>query len=81
MRDRHFPRLCTACQAPMARQESACWRCGTEWASEDEPRIALRVIHGGAPEEARLSAERWVDEGGSLGTEATDPASGAVESG
>lgn len=48
MRDRHFPRLCRSCQAPMARQEDACWRCGTDWATEAEPRTALRVISGGA---------------------------------
>jgi hypothetical protein len=34
----------------MARQEAACWRCGTQWATEDgRPRTALRVIPGGAP--------------------------------
>ena len=38
MRDRHFPRICRSCQAPLARQEHACWRCGTDWAIEDEPR-------------------------------------------
>jgi hypothetical protein len=48
MRDRHFPRLCRSCQAPMARQEGTCWGCGTHWAAEDEPRIALRLIPGGA---------------------------------
>jgi hypothetical protein len=36
----------------MARQEDACWRCGTQWANEDEPRTALRVIDGGAPAHA-----------------------------
>jgi hypothetical protein len=48
MRNRHFPRLCRSCQAPMARQEDACWRCGAHWAAEDEPRTALRLIPGGA---------------------------------
>ena len=48
MRDRHFPRLCSSCRAPMARQEDACWRCGVQWASEGRPRNALRVIGGGA---------------------------------
>jgi hypothetical protein len=32
----------------MARQEAACWSCGTQWADEDVPRTALRVIAGGA---------------------------------
>ena len=34
MRDRHFPRLCRSCQAPMARQEDDCWRCGAPWVME-----------------------------------------------
>jgi predicted amidophosphoribosyltransferase len=73
MRNRHFPRLCGSCQAPMGRQEDTCWRCGTRWAAEDEPRAALRVIPGGASThneraatQARLDAERWIDEGGSV---------------
>ena len=48
MRERHFPRVCRTCHAPMARQEDTCWRCGTRWASEDGPRTTLRVIAGGA---------------------------------
>lgn len=28
---RHFPRLCRSCDAPMARQEDSCWRCGAVW--------------------------------------------------
>ena len=28
IRARHHPRLCRTCQAPMARQETSCWRCG-----------------------------------------------------
>jgi hypothetical protein len=64
----------------MARQEDACWRCGTQWASEDAPRTALQVIPGGALEEARLDAERWIDEGGSFDREITGPLP-AAESG
>jgi predicted amidophosphoribosyltransferase len=64
MRDRHFPRLCGRCHAPMARQEDACWRCGTRWASEDRPRT-LQAVSGAAPD-ARLQTERWIDEGGSF---------------
>jgi hypothetical protein len=100
MRDRHFPRLCRSCQAPMARQEDACWRCGIQWASEDGRGTALRVIPGGvstevadaprpgiaatvigdarAATQARLDADRWIDEGGSLGSEATAPSQAAV---
>jgi hypothetical protein len=49
MRNRHFPRVCLSCQAPMARQEATCWHCGTEWAAEDAPQRALRVVPGEAP--------------------------------
>ena len=73
MRDRHLPRLCRHCHAPMARQENACWQCGTQWASEDAPRTALEVLCGGAPDEARLDEDRWFDEGGSFGREITAP--------
>src|SRR3954452_24690854 len=60
--------------APMAHQEDTCWRCGTQWATEDRPRTPLHVIPGGAPtdavgraravNEARPATDRWVDEGG-----------------
>jgi hypothetical protein len=59
----------------MGRQDDACWRCGTQWAAEDEPRTALRLIPGGgsahsanerAATQARLDADRWIDEGGSV---------------
>jgi hypothetical protein len=36
-RQRHFPRLCQSCQAPMAVQEDNCWACGALW---DSSRIA-----------------------------------------
>jgi hypothetical protein len=56
----------------MARQEDTCWRCGTQWASEDGPRTTLTVIAGGARgvADARLDAERWTNEGGSVAAEA-----------
>ena len=47
MRDRHFPRICGSCESPLARQEKACWHCGTPWATEDEPTTVLRLIQGG----------------------------------
>jgi predicted amidophosphoribosyltransferase len=91
MRDRHFPRLCRSCRAPMARQEDTCWRCDTHWAAEDGPRTTLQVIAGGADTQvadrpqhrtvavadtaraaadARLDADRWMNEGGSFDSEA-----------
>lgn len=81
MRDRHLPRVCHHCHAPMARQEDACWRCGTRWASEDEPRTALQLIPGVASDEARLHTDRWTDEGGSIGREAVEPAPAAAAEG
>jgi hypothetical protein len=49
----------------MARQEDSCWRCGTSWATEDQPRTTLRVIPGGA--------DRWTHEGGTYASEVTLP--------
>jgi RNA polymerase subunit RPABC4/transcription elongation factor Spt4 len=69
MRDRHIPRVCRSCHAPMARQEDTCWRCGTQWASEDRPRTTLTVIAGGASD-ASVAADRWANEGGSVAAEA-----------
>jgi hypothetical protein len=64
----------------MARQAETCWRCGTQWASEDEPRTRLRVISGGTPaaaagneravRAARIEMDRWADEGGRVPLEA-----------
>jgi hypothetical protein len=30
MLDRHLPRLCASCSAPMARQQQECWKCGAQ---------------------------------------------------
>jgi hypothetical protein len=54
IRDRHHPRLCRTCQAPMARQEASCWRCGaacdagraTRAAAPPEPLGSLRARTG-----------------------------------
>jgi hypothetical protein len=70
----------------MARQENACWRCGARWASEEVPRTALRVITGGplvrpaaaAVADARLDADRWMNEGGSVDSQAAAVALPAV---
>jgi predicted amidophosphoribosyltransferase len=72
MRERHFPRLCRTCRAPMARQEDTCWRCGAQWASEDAPPTRLKVLAGGAHpvSDALSDADRWANEGGSVAVEA-----------
>jgi hypothetical protein len=72
MRERHFPRLCHHCQAPMARQENTCWRCGTAWASEGEPQTTLRLIHGDAHTQLE-DADRWTNEGVSFASEVPLP--------
>jgi hypothetical protein len=89
MRHRHVPRLCRSCQAPMARQDDACWRCDTEWVSEDTPRTRLRVIRGGASVavaaderavvQARIDMERWATEGGSVPAEAAAVLGAAIK--
>jgi predicted amidophosphoribosyltransferase len=56
MRDRHIPRLCHSCSAPMSRQEDTCWRCGTRWVSEDGPRTTLKLIVGEARFDVPASA-------------------------
>ena len=68
--NRHIPRVCRNCHAPMASQEDSCWRCGTQWASEAGPRTTLTLIAGGAAEGA---ADRWANEGGSVAAEAALP--------
>jgi predicted amidophosphoribosyltransferase len=68
-RNRHIPRVCHSCHAPMASQEDTCWRCGTQWASEDGKRTPLTLIPGGASD-ARLATDRWANEGGSVAAEA-----------
>jgi hypothetical protein len=93
MRERHFPRVCRACRAPMARQEDTCWRCGAPWASVDAPWPPLQGIDGGmathgagAPDpsiavadsaraaaDARVDADRWINDGGSVAAEAAVP--------
>jgi hypothetical protein len=68
MSDRHVPRLCHSCTAPMASQEDSCWHCGVQWASEDVPSTTLRAIAGGllahpvtelARAEMRHDNDRW----------------------
>ena len=68
----------------MARQEDACWQCGARWASEDVPQTTLRVIAGGqltrdtAGAAARLDADRWMNEGGSVDSQVAAVAAVAV---
>jgi hypothetical protein len=65
MRNRHLPRLCRNCQAPMAGHEATCWRCGVEWASEDAPPTTLRLIPTAAPGDAGAATPLRVAAAGS----------------
>jgi hypothetical protein len=56
----------------MARQQDSCWRCGTAWATEEQPRTKLRVIHGAA-DTGFADADRWASEGGSFASEVALP--------
>jgi predicted amidophosphoribosyltransferase len=59
MRNRHFPRLCRSCEAPMACQEDTCWNCGAVWDYRSEQRNASRVIpgpHAGRPDRELVGA-------------------------
>jgi hypothetical protein len=47
MRERHFPRLCRSCDAPMARQEHTCWSCEAAWDYRSARPNVRRVIPGG----------------------------------
>jgi hypothetical protein len=60
MRNRHLPRLCRDCRAPMAGHEDACWRCGAQWASEEAPRTTLRLIPAAAPSRPEHVPERRI---------------------
>jgi hypothetical protein len=89
MRDRHLPRLCRVCQAPMARQEDRCWRCATRWAATGQSRPTLTALIGGAhtpppafdreaSEAMRIDADRWLNEGGNLSAATGQPSAQAL---
>jgi hypothetical protein len=71
MRNRHIPRLCRDCQAPMASHQDTCWRCGAQWATEEAPRTTLRLAS--STSRTRLDAERWTNEGGSFASDELPP--------
>jgi hypothetical protein len=56
MRDRHLPRLCRVCTAPMARQEEICWNCGAVYAPARPARPPEMT--------AETGTERFDDDGG-----------------
>ena len=60
MRNRHRPRLCRKCAAPMAGHGDTCWRCGVECSSEETPRTTLRLIPAEAPIQAKEVPDRSI---------------------
>jgi hypothetical protein len=50
MRDRHLPRLCRSCDAPMAGQEDSCWKCGAGWDDPLARQTPVRVVSDRAAE-------------------------------
>ena len=71
MRDRHFPRICANCHAPMARQEHSCWACGTTWPVRERRPVGAVTMTSArfAPAEremSRMASDRWTNEGGSV---------------
>jgi hypothetical protein len=72
MRNRHHPRLCRSCTAPLACQENTCWRCGSvveeERGDKDKGAIDIpapaRVHETAVHDDGELN--RWLDEGGSV---------------
>jgi hypothetical protein len=64
MRERHFPRLCRSCNAPMARQEDTCWSCDAVWQDHSVVLGNTRAIP-----QVRLDVNRLADEDGSLAAE------------
>lgn len=61
-RNRHIPRICRDCRAPMASDQDDCWRCDSRWSTEPAPSTALRVL---SVPPTHVDIDRWVDEGGS----------------
>jgi len=66
----------------MARQQDACWRCGVEWSTTAPSGPAADPIAAAllqAETEARVSAERWIDEGGTYAEPPARRVASAVE--
>jgi hypothetical protein len=64
----------------MARQEDSCWRCSAQWATEVVPPTTLRAVGQLArpvaelaQDPAHVDEDRWMNEGGSGGSEPAGP--------
>lgn len=68
--NRHVPRICLACAAPMARQEDSCWNCGAAWVDPvGRPTGAGPSAGLPADVDPQPDTDRWADEGGSVPSE------------
>jgi hypothetical protein len=74
VRDRHLPRVCRSCDAPMAGQDDTCWKCNATWDDQLGPRNPVRTIPDPAAElpEAEHEADRSTDEGDRLAAAAPE---------
>ncbi len=50
MLDRHIPRLCHDCGAPMSRQTDDCWNCGAHWVAAPAPSAAAPTPQAPTPQ-------------------------------
>lgn len=65
--NRHRPRLCRECTAPMAGQSEECWKCGAAWVehpSHDGPAVPAG---SSSPDEARQLVGAHESGGGGVG--------------
>ncbi len=70
LRNRHTPRLCVACEAPLGSQDGACWQCGNRCADRHEQRVE--------PErQTQSDADRWTEGGGLVMEESSSSTSPA----
>jgi hypothetical protein len=63
-RNRHEPRLCHGCQAPMAGQTDRCWKCGETWAPTPSASGKRSSLRESASHVQALRARRHDDANG-----------------
>lgn len=60
-RNRHRPRVCLDCRAPMACATDRCWRCGAAWTEEPSHAPAERTLRERTDHVLETRARRHVD--------------------
>jgi len=61
VRNRHAPRLCRRCRAPMAGQTDHCWQCGEAWAPNPGAAGERRSLRERATKVQEVRARRHGD--------------------